>query len=1499
MSGSDAEASQAQLQLLLAELKRIEGQQQQLKTAAAENKVLIVHPVKGFDLDEEDEYAEEEEVKPNPDRFIPSGGLTGFEVAKDLMKIDFSPPSEAPEEFRALTFTAPPMKKGQGKPALLASQIYHQGSFGAMDPASHDLYMFLEKLQEQQKEVVKLIKERQRIVAEKNGTPMPSPPLARTASPPPLPLPPTTSNLRPASPVGPVGDAAPTNPSRFANAAARDAAFKRAKEAGMPRENGVPIMGLQTQVMAMRMEGGGVTQGTAPGVEVVTSTGSVESRAGAVTEGGVHGQGYQLGITPSSAGQGPARITTVPGKQKKNQNRCRAIPIDMTFGEGLKTRPRRTRPSSPSPWGWVIFVFYIATFIFYAYCRIGHTLTSSDSAFAYQVIFLILELGTFVSGVLFGFCQLCKLHSDKPEKISEMAHRLRGTPEPQIEAEEKTPAAALDKDGKPLPGAVDKDGKPLPGAVDKDGKPLPGAADSKDLNNVTSPKSKKAEPAYIPRRPLTSKYHIQVLVWSGPQSTADGARCKAALLAAHNMTMPVGADGNHCTRIVYLVDPVRNPAKMELVRELAMDGILYMPGPDVVTATTDLSKGASLNRVLRKIYPRGTQPKPTDLVAVFHDDQIAHPTFLDRTLPAIEGKQVRMAHVRPAYENISLHGDVFSQINQVEYDSWIPGYEALGFCSPSSSAFIVRADALQKCNWLPMYSRAPHLALGQELKLQEYLCHYINMPLAVGIAPESIAQLYASKRMEAQGQFQMYYHTRPAYALGHLSMKMRLLYGAHAWTNQVVALMMPVWVAVPIIQVIFGVFPFDPNRWFGLGFLLYWCIGTPLLFKSYRFGHARGLWHYTVTQHNLWATYCLCLIRTWMGICGPRQDTQVVQDLPPHARKIKGEDVALSPTHKLGITPSIFQDTEKAFLGVGMWLLFGTNGIQGGSESTMSLSVLASNMPFVVSLLWLFYHTVMFTIPLLWAFAVATSRPGSSPPCGAAGGFTVSSPPKTGPDGPPDTPRTAAPAEVREKGSLGCLGVYSYLAWALCWAAVLLVAIACLGIGDGTISSWAAYDSSKDTDYSSLLSKSLAFYEAQQSGALSSNPISWRADSGLTDLPLGGWYEGGSNLKLTFPTAIAATQLAWAMIAVPGAFTSTPSTKAHLASLKWGTDYLLACRPSSTEFVAQVGDYASEMDTWDRPENMTTTRTNITISTANSTSAAGADLVGNAAAALAAASIVWETADSTYAADALIAAKDLYTFAQSVPGLYTSEYSDAALSYPSTSYLDDMAYAASWMYYATKETAYLTDAVDYYNEFINGASSIAAVNNWDNQFYATSLLLWQLTGNTTYEDKVEYFLSSWYNGENSITYLSSGIAWSSANGGAFRNTANAAFLALLFRLGESPYNSRTYACWARRQIQYLAGSGTSQGYVVGFGDTPPLLATHRGASCADSVANCTGTVISSAEYLATSVNPHVLNVSIEYNSAFMGAVAVLANNDWDICWKRNGILDQTGHYIGN
>lgn len=63
---------------------------------------------------------------------------------------------------------------------------------------------------------------------------------------------------------------------------------------------------------------------------------------------------------------------------------------------------------------------------------------------------------------------------------------------------------------------------------------------------------------------------------------------------------------------------------MELVREIALDGILYMPGPEEPKHSTDLRKAACLNRVLRKIYPRGTEPKATDLIAFLDDDQASN-----------------------------------------------------------------------------------------------------------------------------------------------------------------------------------------------------------------------------------------------------------------------------------------------------------------------------------------------------------------------------------------------------------------------------------------------------------------------------------------------------------------------------------------------------------------------------------------------------------------------------------------------------------------------------------------------------------------------------------------------------------------------------------------------------------------------------------------------------------------------------------------------------------
>ena len=49
-------------------------------------------------------------------------------------------------------------------------------------------------------------------------------------------------------------------------------------------------------------------------------------------------------------------------------------------------------------------------------------------------------------------------------------------------------------------------------------------------------------------------------------------------------------------------------------------------------------------------------------------------------------------------------------------------------------------------------------------------------------------------------------------------------------------------------------------RYFGLSFLLYYCLATPLLYKSYNFFNARGLWFLSTTQQNLWHTFFCSMV---------------------------------------------------------------------------------------------------------------------------------------------------------------------------------------------------------------------------------------------------------------------------------------------------------------------------------------------------------------------------------------------------------------------------------------------------------------------------------------------------------------------------------------------------------------------------------------------------------------------------------------------------------------
>ena len=60
----------------------------------------------------------------------------------------------------------------------------------------------------------------------------------------------------------------------------------------------------------------------------------------------------------------------------------------------------------------------------------------------------------------------------------------------------------------------------------------------------------------------------------------------------------------------------------------------------------------------------------------------------------------------------------------------------------------------------------------------------------------------------------------------------RILYNTAAWQQLAAAATQPLWVAIPIIQVLAAIFPWRVDGWFGIGFLVYYLLMTPLLFQA-------------------------------------------------------------------------------------------------------------------------------------------------------------------------------------------------------------------------------------------------------------------------------------------------------------------------------------------------------------------------------------------------------------------------------------------------------------------------------------------------------------------------------------------------------------------------------------------------------------------------------------------------------------------------------------------
>ncbi len=442
-------------------------------------------------------------------------------------------------------------------------------------------------------------------------------------------------------------------------------------------------------------------------------------------------------------------------------------------------------------------------------------------------------------------------------------------------------------------------------------------------------------------------------------------------------------------------------------------------------------------------------------------------------------------------------------------------------------------------------------------------------------------------------------------------------------------------------------------------------------------------------------------------------------------------------------------------------------------------------------------------------------------------------------------------------------------------------------------------------DYGQVLQKSLYFYEAQMAGPLpEGHRVAWRGDSALLDgrnegVDLrGGFFDAGDHVKFGLPMSYTATLLAWSLVQSEPTYQKLGQSEYAKRNLRHVADWLMRAHTAPYEFWGQVGNGGIDHGYWGPSEVMQTSRPAYKLTE----SCPGSDLTGEAAAALAATSLVFQKEDPNYAAQALAEARSLYDFADRYRGVYSDCITDAATYYRSWSgYQDELVWGALWLYRATGDKAYLAKAeLAYQNikSIDHPGKPFKWTMSWDDMSYATYVFFAILTQQPDFEADAERFLDYWTVGTEGqrITYTPGGLAYVDS-WGALRYASNTAFLALTYAdylktHQKKPEKEAIYRNFAKSQIDYALGANPSQrSYVVGHGINPPQNPHHRGAhgswlnslqAPAQTRHTLYGALVGGPDrndqYTDDRGQYVYTEVATDYNAAFTGALALLARD---------------------
>ena len=423
-----------------------------------------------------------------------------------------------------------------------------------------------------------------------------------------------------------------------------------------------------------------------------------------------------------------------------------------------------------------------------------------------------------------------------------------------------------------------------------------------------------------------------------------------------------------------------------------------------------------------------------------------------------------------------------------------------------------------------------------------------------------------------------------------------------------------------------------------------------------------------------------------------------------------------------------------------------------------------------------------------------------------------------------------------------------------------------------------------DYNYGEALQMSLLFYELQRSGDLPEQTrCNWRGDSALDDgadagLDLtGGWYDAGDNVKFNLPMAYSAAMLAWSVYEAPEAYEESGQLEYALGDIRWVTDYLMRCHPEDDVYYYQVGDGNADHSWWGPCEVMTMNRPSYFVDSSNP----GSAVAGEAAAALAAASVVFAQYDAEYSALCLQHAESLYEFADSTRS--DAGYTAANGFYNSWSgFYDELAWAGAWLYLATDDESYLDNAESCYTQANHDYDWAMC---WDDVHIGAAVLLAKITGEATYTNAVEEHLDYWC---NDITYTPDGLAWLDS-WGSLRYATTTGFIASVYSRSDVCPSDKADEYWnfAESQCNYALGS-SGRSYVIGFGENPPEHPHHRTAqgSYCDNMNEpsshrhtlygaLVGGPDASGNYTDTVSDYCANEVACDYNAGFTGLLAMM------------------------